>query len=341
MLRREKVIELQILHKQGKSLKALVRETGHSINTIRRYVREGGKPMYSARPKKPKKLESYESYLKMRIAQAQPDWLAATVLYRELVSLGYTGSLSLLRGYLRTLKPLKEAPPLKRFETAPGEQMQVDFGSFRFNQAKFYAFVALLGYSRALYVEFVPNQQVETLLACHEHAFAYFNGIPLKVLYDNMKAVILKRHAYGEGFHQWQPGFLDFAKHYGFTPKVCQPYRPQTKGKVERSIRYLRQSFYLPWKSQQEANSPLDLASLNQAVSVWLETVANQRLHATTKAKPIDLLAEEQKALQPRSHTYKKTLPFNSLSAATLIQTHQGTLQHALTVYDALLGGNL
>lgn len=340
MLRREMVIELQVLHKQGKSLKALARESGLSINTVRKYVREQREPGYRARPKRVKKLDAYQDYLKARIAKAHPDWLPATVLYRELTALGYTGSLSLLRNYVYQLKPIKPAAPIIRFETEPGKQMQVDFASFRYGVHKLYAFAALLGFSRALYIEFVLNQQLDALLACHQRAFDYFNGVPASILYDNMKAVILKRHAYGEGLHQWQPGFLDFSKHYGFIAKVCQPYRPQTKGKIERAISYLRHSFYNPWRSQQ-GDAPLDLLSLNQAVNLWLDTVANQRVHATLQAKPMDLLAQEQAALQPIPRPYQAIVPLSLSPAPLLRQTYQGNLQHPLSLYDALLGGAL
>jgi transposase len=338
MLRRDKVIELQILHKQGKSLKALARETGLSINTVRKYVREQCEPSYQPRPERAKKLEQYCDYLKQRVAQAASDWLPATVLYQEIVLKGYKGSLSLLRGYLRTLKPVKPVAPVVRFETEPGKQIQVDFASFRYGDIKLYAFAALLGFSRSLYVEFVQNQQLDTLLTCHQHAFDYFNGVPINVLYDNMKTVILKRHAYGENLHQWQPGFLDFSKHYGFVPKVCQPYRPQTKGKIERAISYLRHSFYNPWRSQQE-DRPLDVASLNQAVSVWLDTIANQRLHATLQAKPSNLLAQEQSALQKLPCPYQVLAPIKVSKGPALMQANQGSLQHPLNLYDALLGG--
>ena len=97
MLTGEKTMEIEIMHRQGKSLKQIVRETGYSINTVRKYLRSHQEPRYKRRPGKAQKLDPYRDYLQERIAQAKPHWLAATVLYREIVALGYDGSPSLLR----------------------------------------------------------------------------------------------------------------------------------------------------------------------------------------------------------------------------------------------------
>lgn len=143
---------------------------------------------------------------------------------------------------MRTLRPEPVADPVVRFETAMGEQLQVDWVEFRKGSTPLHAFCATLGYSRASYVEFVSNMKVETLIGCHERAFAAFGGVTRRVLYDNMKTVVLERDAYGDGEHRFHAGFLDYAKHSGFVIKLCQPYRAKTKGKVERFNGYLRRS---------------------------------------------------------------------------------------------------
>ena len=273
--------------------------------------------------------------------EAYPHWLPATVLYREIKKQGYLGSLSLLTAYLRTLKPVIKEMPIVRYETEPGLQMQVDFANFIYEGVKFYAFVAVLGYSRSLYVEFVLNQKLSTLLDCHKNAFHYFGGIPLQVLYDNMKTVIVQRNAYGQGLHRLQAGFLDFAKHYGFLPKVCQPYRPQTKGKVERAIGYLRSSFYLAWATKnQKKQQDFELGTLNQAVSTWLEEVANCREHQTLLARPCELLKKERETLQSIPKDYVTLSPLEPLETS-LWQAKKfpltAHLQHDLDIYDALL----
>jgi transposase len=206
------------------------------------------------------------------------------VLHQEIVLRGYTGGLSQLRAFLRTLKPRPAEEPVVRFETLPGEQMQVDWVEFRKGKSPLHAFCATLGYSRASYVEFVSDMKVETLIACHGHAFTALGGVPRRILYDNMKTVVLERDVYGEGQHRYHAGFLDYARHSGFIIKLCQPYRAKTKGKVERFNGYLRRSFYVPLVSRLAQNQQqLDVLTANAEVGHWLRDVANQRLHGTTQ----------------------------------------------------------
>lgn len=345
MLKGLEMLELEILYKQGKSLKEIARLTGYSINTVRKYARDHEAGGYRSRAKQPQKLDGYRDYLKERVKQAHPNWLPATVLYREIKTQGYLGEISLLRAYLRLLKPEVKEAEVKRFETEPGKQMQIDWAHFRYLEEVIYAFVAVLGYSRFLYVEFVKSQALESWLSCHERLFNHLGGIPESILYDNAKTVIIQRNAYGKGLHRLQPTFLDFAKHYGFVPKVCQPYRPQTKGKVERMIHYLRNSFYLPWQTLHQAQNQLfDLTVLNQAVSVWLDEVANQRVHETVDAVPAQLFQEEQKTLFALPKRYQGALP-KEHPQERLARREQMielcspllNLQHPLSVYDTLL----
>ena len=141
----------------------------------------------------------------------------------------------------------------------------------------------ILGWSRATFVEFGTDERMETLLGCHERAFYFFGGIPREVLYDNMRTVVTARDRYGPGLHRYNRTFLDFAHHHGFVPRLCQPYRPRTKGKVERFIRYLRASFYVPLASQLSPEGlKVDRETANARVGSWLREVANARVHATT-----------------------------------------------------------
>lgn len=246
MLKEEGVVEIMVLKRQGYSIRGIARELGISRNTVREYLRTGKRPVYSTRPQKQTKLDPFKTYIRERVEAARPDWIPATVIHREIGGLGYQGSIRTLSEYMRQLKPPTPLDPVVRFETEPGQQMQVDWGVFRRGKDPLSAFVATLGWSRSSYVEFVTNERFDTLKACHENAFAYFQGVPTEVLYDNMKTVILQRNAYGRGLHQFHPGLWDLAKQTGFTPRLCQPYRARTKGKVERFIRYLRHSFYVP-----------------------------------------------------------------------------------------------
>jgi hypothetical protein len=155
------------------------------------------------------------------------------------------------------------------------------------------------GWSRASYVEFVTDERVDTLIEAHENAFFAFGGAPHEVLYDNMRTVVLERHGYGRGRHRFHPGFLDFARHCGFQPRLCAPYRAQTKGKVERFIRYLRESFWVPPSSRLAQDGLIvdrEMASL--AVKRWLREVANVRIHGTPGAIPAERLISEKQKLQ-------------------------------------------
>lgn len=334
---------IQILYSQGYSKKHIARELGISINTVRKYIASDGTPEYSIRGAKPMKLEPYQAYIDARIRGATPHWVPATVIFEEIKGFGYLGGITRLREYLRLQKPaarLQES--LQRFETEPGKQMQVDWAIFRKGCNRLVAFIATLGYSRTSYVEFVTDEKLATLLRCHENAFEYFGGVPLEGLYDNMKTVIVERDCYGEGKHRLQSGFWDFSKHYNFIPRVCRPYRAQTKGKVERFIHYLRYSFYYPLLGQlKNSGLVLDVGTANQKVWSWLNQTANKRMHGTTGKAPFELLQDERPYLQKIAQPYSGRVVD---IAVTTKNTHHNnrvsdnfeTLQHDLSVYEAL-----
>src|SRR5690606_8220196 len=154
----EMVVEIRVLARQGMSIKGIARELGVSRNTVRRYLRQDGKPRYRRRTARPTKGDPFKEYLLQRVAAAKPDWIPAAVLHREIVERGYTGGLTQLKAFLVDHKPQPAADPLVRFETPPGEQMQVDFVVFRRGVDRLGAFVATLGYSRASYVRFVSDE---------------------------------------------------------------------------------------------------------------------------------------------------------------------------------------
>ena len=339
MLGEIEVLELSTMYKTGMGLKELSRKTGYSINTIRKYIRDKKPIGYVIKSSRVTKLEAYKSYLNSRIEEAKPNWLPATVLFSEIKSIGYKGGISTLRNYLQQIKPTANTRPLVRFETEPGEQMQVDFAVFSYKRARCYAFVAVLGFSRQAFVKFVKNQQIDTLISCHEEAFAYFEGVPKNILYDNMKTVILNRDIYGKGKHRLHQSFYDFAKHYGFVPRICQPYSPQTKGKVERLISYVRYSFYNPFIAGKDFVS---LDTLNIAAINWLNDVANKRVHATTNEIPYKRWALEKPYLLNIPNNYStnywvinKTSP--SQNHKNIMEQNTHSLQHKLSIYESIL----
>jgi transposase len=219
---------------------------------------------------------------------------------RELEERGYQGEVSLLRKYLHSIWPQLPAEPLLRFETAAGEQLQFDWAIFRRGPRPLVAFVATLGYSRAGFIRFADNARVETLLEALVGAFEFFGGVPLEVLCDNAKTVVLERHAYGRDLHRFHPRLWDLAQTYGFRLRLCRPYRAKTKGKVERFIRYVRDSFYVPLGSRL-AMDGLELDPLTAQIEAgrWLREVANVRVHGTTDARPLDRWQEERLSLRP------------------------------------------
>jgi transposase len=338
MLGRELALEIRVLAKHGKGVREIAREVGVSRNTVRRYLRDPEAGRYRTRPPRPGKLAAFEAYIAARVAAAAPERLEATVLLRELRERGYTGGYTTLKDHLARLRPVTASDPVVRFETAPGERMQVDWATIRRGSDRLSVFVATLGWSRAAYVEFVADERLEALLAAHEHAFLAFGGVPREVLYDNMRTVVLERDGYGPGKHRFHPGFLDFAGHCGFRPRLCQPYRAQAKGRVERFIRYLRGSLWVPLASGMAAEGVVvDRSAANLAAGRWLREVANARVRATTGAVPAERLEVERAALLPVPSPYGGlTRPPSADPPLAPLERPVVGFQHPLAVYDAL-----
>ena len=214
--------------------------------------------------------------------------------------------------------------------------MRADWTSVGRGADKLRVFIATLGWSRTAYVEFCDDERVETLIQAHENALLAFGGVPIEVLYDNMRTVVIERNAYGRGIHRFHPGFLDYARHAGFLPRLCQPYRAQTKGKVERFIGYLKRSFWVPFvASMRQAGLKPDKHAANAAVARWLREVANARVHATTNEVPTKRLVIEAQMLQPLAPPYMAR-SIRSLCAPPPQRKAIVGYQHPLSVYEAL-----
>jgi transposase len=304
---------------------------GCSRNTVRRYLRDEQAQRYGPRQPRACKLDGYKHYLSERVEQARPRWIPATVLLREIRERGYEGGISQLKAWLAPLKRV-EPEPVVRFETPPGKQMQVDFTTVRRGREPLLALVATMGYSRASFVKFTVREDAATLCAGLREAMDYFGGVPEHVLFDNTKAVVIERDAYGPGLHRWNAELMALAEACGFTPRLCRPYRAKTKGKVERFNAYLKGSFVVPLAATLEAAGlKLDAAVANVHVRRWLDEVANARVHATTKAIPARRLAEERAVM----------LAAPALGAVPMVAQRVAmpveSLQHPLSVYDELL----
>jgi transposase len=331
MLTQEQAVEIRVMARRGEGLRAIARQVGCSRNTVRRYLRDEEARRYAARDPRPCKLDDYKGYLVARIEQARPRWIPATVLLREIRDRGYDGGITQLRDWLLAMKQ-PQPDPVVRFETPPGQQMQADFTHVRRGRDPLLALVATLGYSRASYVTFGAREDATALCDGLREAFDYFGGVPEHVLFDNTKAVVIERDAYGAGRHRWNDEMNEFAETCGFRPRLCRPYRAKTKGKVERFNSYLKGSFVLPLASSLEASGLwLDVDVANRHVRRWLDEVANVRIHGTTGVAPMTLLPDERAVMLPAPAL--KAPPMISQRVAMPVES----LQHPLSVYDELL----
>jgi hypothetical protein len=148
----------------------------------------------------------------------------------------------------------------------------------------------VLGHSRLIWARFVAHQDLQTVLRCHVAAFEALGGAPGEILYDRMRTVVSGEDA--NGVVLFNTTLLDLARHYGFQPRACRPYRAKTKGKVERPFRYIREDFFL-------ARSFRNLDDLNAQFRQWLDEVANKRTHATTRRVVSEHFDEERPHLKP------------------------------------------
>lgn len=336
MLTREASLDIGSYARRGVSIREISRLTGFSRNTVRRHLREADPTVFRGRGARARNLDAYEDYLRGRIASASPDWIPGSVLFREIRERGYTGGASTLRAWLAEHKPRPDKSPAVRFETSPGVQMQADFVTVRVGSSPLHAFVATLGYSRASFVRFSTRQDAASLLTGLREAFDFLGGVPREILFDNAKTVVSERDWRGPGEHRWNPALADLAEECGFVPRVCRPYRAQTKGKVERFNRYLRRSFLVPLKARLKADGlVLDESVANHAVRLWLHEIANERVHATTGGIPNELLKEEHPLFLPPPRLACAPV------ARDLMPFPVESLQHPLSDYDALLGRDL
>ena len=284
LLRLEEWVDIVSMHKAGVPISAIARELGISRNTVKATLRRDGPPGYHRRSTT-SKLDPYKGYLLERLREF-PE-LSAKRLFEEVRARGYDGQISILKDFTREHRvPRKRT--VVRFETPPGEQAQCDYAELGVHEVrgvpmKVYAFTMLLSFSRLLYVEFSESCASDAFLAAHARAFAHFGGMPRRVLYDNAKVVAL---AHTRTVVTFNEALLDFAGRYGFRPQLCRPYRPQTKGKVERVIGYVKDAFLV-------GRIFTDLDDMNTQMLAWLDGEANRRVHTTTGAVPAERLLVE------------------------------------------------
>jgi len=294
MLQAEEVMAMVRLHKCGWGAKRIAKEFGCARNTVRRYLREGGVINYRGRPRI-SALDGLDDWLRERFFRHEGN---ADVIRQELASehgivIGLRSVELRVQRWRRELKAQKRATV--RFETAPGHQLQIDFGDTKVwiggERVRIHVFVATLGYSRRLHVRASVRQRQSDWFDGMEGAFLRFGGVPAEVLLDNAKALVEHHDAttrevrFNERLHA-------FARYWGFTPRACAPYRARTKGKDERGVGYVKKNAIAGrrFDSWAEFEAHLDR---------WTREVADQREHGTTGVAPIERFADEAGALRP------------------------------------------
>ena len=237
------------------------------------------------------KLDPYKDFI---VGAVEKYPFTAIQLYQRIVDDGYSGSYTLVKDYVRKVRP-KRKPAFLTLAFAPGDYAQMDWGVYKTvrvgndTRRKLNFFVMVLCYSRMMYVQFSLSQSMEHFLDCHQQAFRYFGRVPRHIMIDNLKTGVLKRSRFSREI-TFNPRYLDFANHYGFTIKPCGIAKGNEKGRVENAVGYVKKNFL----------SGLDITHfdvLNPAIARWMDEIANVRIHGELKKKPTELLSEDLAAM--------------------------------------------
>ncbi len=290
--------EINDYKQQGLSITHISALTGYSRPTIRKYLAQSKTPRYGPRQPRPTQLDAHLPFLEERLKAGV--W-NAVVLLRELKERGYCGGYTAVKDFVRPRRKEAHVVAVRRFETPPARQAQVDWADLGDitdpdgTKHKLNGFVMTLGYSRATFLDIATDQKLPAFLRMHEAAFEYLGGVAEEILYDNTKTVILKTLTEGvdtRGEVKLNPTFHDFARYWGFTPRLCRPYRPQTKGKVENGIGYVRKNFLC-------GRDAHDVCDLRTQARAWTDQVANVRVHGSTHRVVKEAWEQEKPSLQP------------------------------------------
>ena len=303
------------LGERGLSRKAIARELGLDIKTVRKWLRQAWSPQ--RREGRPRGLDRWESFLRGRAPEVG---FNAAVLHRELQGQGYEGSYPTLVRYLRPWREeaMRDQRSTVRFETAPGEQAQVDWGSawvwLGEQRVRVHLFVMVLGYSRRIFVRGYPGEGLESLLDGHCRAFEHFGGRTAKILYDNPRTIVLSKDE-SSGWVEWNATFKDRMDFYGVAIQLCRYYRARTKGKVESGVKYVKRNALAGRRFG-------DLEELNAGLLEWCLGVADQRVHGTTFERPAErfargeasqMVAVDARPPAPREQMKVQTVPSDAL----------------------------
>lgn len=279
-------MEIRRLKQEGLPQAEIARRLEINRRTVRKALREKQPPVR----RKPRVVEGILDPFKDHIRGRLRDYnLSAVRILDEVRQQGYEGEYTVVKEFVREVRAQQAVRAVVRFESQPGGQGQVDWAEFGTvvldgEERKLRLFTMILGWSRMRYAEWTLDISTPTFIRCHLNAFQFFGGYPEELLYDNLKQVVLERGADSQS-HRWNPQFADFAKHYDFTPRLCRPYRAQTKGKIENNVKFVRGNFF-------EGRSFTSLQDLNAQGLEWCRLVA-QKPHGTTHEPPAQRLPLE------------------------------------------------
>jgi transposase len=279
------IFEIHRLNDLDWSERKIARHLRIGRPTVKKYL-DNPDQVPAKRKKRSSKLDPYRELIDQFLEQ-DPQVKAPVVLQR-LQQQGFDGKITIVRDFLLKLRGQRLCrTPYIRFESPPGKQMQIDWGHFghlQYEQTKrkLYALAVIESYSRMLYVHFTHSQKQDTLHKCLLNAFRFFNGTPQEIVVDNMLTAVTERQG---SLIRFNGAFLEFLRPFKIVPVACNPAAPHEKGKIENSIKYLRQNFW-PLRTFTE------LADVQLQVSHWLTTVANVRIHQTTGEKPKERFAK-------------------------------------------------
>lgn len=291
MLRKEDFVEIQALAKTGVYQRDIAEKLGVHPKTVSRALKRGSAPT-GPRRERWIKIQPYAEAIHRLLGAGV--WNAKVIL-REIQALGYAGSYTTLKAYVRPQRALRQTRATVRFETPPGRQMQSDWGEILTRIAgiatEAHFIVNTLGYSRRMHVWATDSEDAEHTYEGLVRSFEYFGGVTGEVLVDNQKCAVLE-HRIGEAprFHR---RFLDLAGQYGFRPRACKPGRAQTKGKDERMVSYVKGNFFVRYREFES------WAHLNQQLEQWLREEADPRIHGTVREVVAERFVREAPHLTP------------------------------------------
>jgi len=287
---------------EGLTVPQIASELALDSRTVRKWVTQQFRPKIL--PHRASKLDPFKRDI-VRMLETHP-YSAAQILQRIREN-GFDGGYTIVKSYVRKVRPAKSRAFLT-LSFAPGECAQVDWGSYGTvkvgaTQRRLSFFIMLLCYSRMMYLEFTVSQTMEHFLGCHQNAFHFFGSVPKKIMVDNLKSAVLKRIVGQEPV--FNPRYLSFARHHGFSIQPCNVGKGNEKGRVENAVGYVKKNFLAG------LDIP-DFSALASAARNWLDTIANVRIHGRTRQRPIDLFEKERLFLLP--------IPQNPFDVATVSQ---------------------